>query len=253
VRTNTTKAKIQAGETAYGLFVRYPDPTLAEVLAYQGWDFLVFDGEHGTIEPRDCENLVRAAELHDVTPIARVPTNHQATILRYLDTGAQGLQVPWVNTGADAAAVVRAAKYGPLGARGLAAVRAAEFGQRGSLTDYVEEANRETLVVVQIEGTTAVDNLSEILAVPGIDVVFVGPTDLSNSLGLPGQPLHPTAQGVMQQIADAVTRSPAAFGIMVPNLQYAREWRARGAQYITINFESLVAPIMRGFLQAARS
>jgi 4-hydroxy-2-oxoheptanedioate aldolase len=253
LRTNTTKAKLQAGDAAYGLFVRYPDATLAEVLAYQGWDFLVFDGEHGTIEPRDCEHLVRAVELHDVTPVARVPTNQPATILRFLDTGAQGVQVPWVNTGAEAGAVVRAAKYGPLGARGLASVRAADFGQRGSLADYVEQANRETLVVVQVETVDAVDHLDEILAVPGIDVVFIGPNDLSHSLGFPGQPQHPTVQTVMQQIAGAVAQSPAALGIMVANLQAAREWRARGARYITINFESLVAPVMRGYLQAART
>ena len=102
MRTNTTKAKLKAGETVFGCFLRYSDPTLVEVIGYQDWDFLVFDGEHGTIEPRDCENMVRAAELRNVTPIVRVTTNLSPIILRFMDTGAQGLHIPWVNSAAEA-------------------------------------------------------------------------------------------------------------------------------------------------------
>ncbi len=85
MQANTTKAKLQAGETVLGCFVRYPDPSLVEVIGYQGWDFLVFDAEHGVIEPRDCENMVRAAELRGVTPLVRVTTNLPPIILRYMD------------------------------------------------------------------------------------------------------------------------------------------------------------------------
>ena len=102
MQTNSTKAKLQAGEMVLGCFVRYPDASLIEVLGYLGWDFLVFDGEHGTLEPRDCENLVRAAELRGVTPIVRVTTNLAPIILRYLDTGAQGALVPWINSAEEA-------------------------------------------------------------------------------------------------------------------------------------------------------
>jgi len=104
---NTTKARLKAGETVFGCFVRYPDASLIEVLGYQDWDFLVFDGEHGVIEPRDCEHMVRAAELRNVTPIVRATTNAPPVILRYMDTGAQGVHVPWVNSAAEAEAVVR--------------------------------------------------------------------------------------------------------------------------------------------------
>src|SRR5262245_35050742 len=112
---NQTKAKLKAGETVYGCFVRYVDPTFAEVLGYHGWDFLMFDGEHGPLAERECENLVRDAELRGVTPIVRVPTNQPPVILRFLDTGAQGLHIPWVSTAADAEAAVRAVKYQPRG------------------------------------------------------------------------------------------------------------------------------------------
>ena len=104
MHTNTAKAKLKAGETIFGCFIRYPEASLVEVMGYQPWDFLVFDGEHGVLEPRDCENLVRAAELRGVTPIVRVPTNLPPQILRLMDTGPLGLHVPWVNSAAEAEA-----------------------------------------------------------------------------------------------------------------------------------------------------
>jgi 4-hydroxy-2-oxoheptanedioate aldolase len=252
LRPNTTKAKLKAGETVFGCFVRYPDATLIEVLTYYGWDFLVFDGEHGTIEPRDCEHMVRAAELRGVTPIARTPTNSPPVILRYMDTGAHGLHVPWVNSGAEAEAAVRSVKYQPRGIRGLAGIRAADYGQAGPLGEYVQQANAETLVIVHIETAEAVKRLPEIAAVDDVDVIFIGPTDLSHSYGAPGNPQHPAVQEAMQQIIDVVTKTDKALGIMVPNAEAAQQWRERGARYITINFESVIAPAMRGFLQTVR-
>ncbi len=252
MRTNATKAKLKAGETVFGCFTRYPDATLVEVLGYQGWDFIVFDGEHGTIEPRDCEQMVRAAELRDVTPIVRVPTNQPPIILRYMDSGAHGLHVPWVNSSAEAEAVVQAVKYQPRGVRGLAGIRAADYAQQGTFAEYVETANRETLVVIHIETIAAVQQVPEIAAIDGVDVIFIGPTDLSHSLGVPGQPQHPSVQEAMQQINDAVKGTDKALGIMVTNADGARQWKERGARYITIGLESLLAPAMRGYVQNVR-
>src|SRR5258708_3018928 len=214
MRTNTAKAKLKAGETIFGCFIRYPDASSVEVVGYQPWDFLVFDGEYGVLEPRDCENMVRAAELRGVTPIVRVPTNLPPQILRLMDTGAQGLHVPWVNSPEEAEAAVRSVKYYPRGQRGLAGVPAPDSGQGGSLADYTRQANAETLVVVHIETAEAVACAAEIAAVDGIDVVFIGPTDLSQSLGVPGQPQHPQVLAAIDQIIAAVAPSPAALGIM---------------------------------------
>jgi 4-hydroxy-2-oxoheptanedioate aldolase len=249
---NVAKARLKRGEIVHGCFVRYPDATLAEVLCLQPWDFLLFDGEHGTIEPRDCEHLVRAAELRGVTPLVRVPANQPAIILRYLDTGAYGLHVPWVNSAAEAEAAVRAVKYQPRGQRGLAAVRAADFGQTMPLSDYVARANAETLVVLHVETVQAVAALSDMLAIDGVDVLFIGPTDLSHSLGYPGQPQHPEVQAVMQQIAAQVAQSDKALGILVQNADAAREWITRGARYIATGVEALLAPAMRNYLERVR-
>lgn len=253
MRTNTTKAKLRAGETVFGCFLRYPDAGLVEVLGYQGWDFIVFDAEHGTVEPRDCENMVRAAELRNMTPIVRVTTNQSPIILRYMDTGAQGLHVPWVNSAAEAEAAVRSVKYHPRGIRGLAGVRAADYAQSVPFGEYVQQANSETLVVIHIETSQAVDRLPEIAAVDGLDVIFIGPTDLSHSFGVPGQPQHPTVQAAMQRIVDVVGETDVALGTMVGTAEAARQWRERGVRYITIGLESLLRPAAHDYLSAARA
>ncbi len=253
MRANATKAKLKAGGTVFGCFVRYADANLVEVLSYQGWDFLVFDGEHGTIEPRDCENMVRAAELHEVTPIVRVTTNLPPIILRFMDSGAHGLHVPWVNSAAEAEAAVRAVKYHPRGVRGLAGVRAADYAQRAPLGEYVEQANAETLVVLHIETAQAADRAAEIAAVDGVDVVFIGPNDLSHSMGFPGQQQHPEVQAIMRRVADAVVRSRARLGIMVGSAAAARQWQERGARYLAVGMESLLSPAAHEYLQAVRA
>lgn len=253
MRKNKTKEKLQAGETVFGTFIRNTDPALVEILGYLPWDFFVFDGEHGVLDPRDCENMVRAAELRDVTPLVRVTTNQPPTILRFMDSGAQGALVPWVNSQSDAEAAVRAIKYHPRGARGLAGVRAADYGQTGSLADYVQTANAETMVIVQIESAVAVEHIQEIVAVSDIDVIFIGPTDLSNSLGFPGQPQHPVVQAAIDRIIETVKPSQAAPGILVRDAAGARQWRERGMRFILTTLEAIMMPAVRDYLNTVRA
>ncbi|MFN0120489.1 MAG: HpcH/HpaI aldolase family protein [Blastocatellia bacterium] len=254
MRTNTTRAKLKAGGTVYGCFVRYPEATLAEMLGYYGWDYLLLDGEHSTITPRDCENLVRACELRDITPIVRVSTNQPQIILQYLDTGVQGAQVPMINTAAEAEACVRAVKYMPRGGRGLAGVRAANFGQVQpfSFKEYTARANQETMVIAQVETVQAVEALPEILATPDVDVIFLGPTDLSQSLGHPGDFNHPLVQETFTRVIDQVNASDKVLGTLVSNLEGAQKWRDRGARYMMITMEALLGPACRSFLAEAR-
>lgn len=254
MRTNQTKAKLKAGETVHGCFVRYPEPTLIEMLGYYGWDFIMFDGEHSTITPRDCEQLARAAELQNVTPLVRVTTNQQPVILRFMDTGVMGAMVPMINSVADAEAAVRSIKYAPRGQRGLAGVRAAAFGQVPGFNfkNYIAEANNETLVIAQVETAAAVDALPDIVQIPDIDVIFIGPTDLSQSVGVPGELQHPAVQELFDRIISIVTASDKALGILVPNAEAAKQWQARGARFVLVVMDALLGPACRGFLQAAR-
>lgn len=254
MKTNETKARLKAGATVYGCFVRYPEPALAEILGYYGWDYLLLDAEHSSLTPRDAENLARACELQNVTPIVRVTTNTPPTILRFMDTGMQGAQIPMINTQAEAEAAVRAVKYHPRGNRGLAGVRPANFGQIAGFNfkDYTAHANAETMVIAQVETAQAVDALPEIVKVPDIDVIFIGPTDLSHSVGLPGEVNHPQVQEMFDRICEIVLPTGIAVGTLVPNLEAAIKWQERGARYLMITMEALLGPACRGFLQAAR-
>ncbi len=249
---NQLKKKLKAGRAVLGCFVRYANADVVEFLALQGFDFLVLDAEHGPLEPGDCQQLVRAAELRGTTPIVRVPTNQQALILRYMDTGAAGAQVPMVCSAAEAEAAVRAIKYQPLGARGLAGTRAADWGQRQSLAQYVPYANEQTLVVVQVETAAAVEHLDEIVRVDGVDGIFVGPTDLSNSLGVPGQIDHPKMQQTFDRIVDVMAGSDKFLATIVGNAEAAQKWIQRGAQYLTVTCEIMINTACKAYLEAAR-
>ena len=250
--TNTTKARLKAGECVYGCFFRSPDAALVEFMGYQGWDFLVLDAEHGSLEPGSIENLVRAAELRGVTPIVRVTANQQPVLLRFLDVGAQGVHVPWVNSGEEAESALRSIKYPPRGSRGLAGVRPSTFAQEMSLPEYVSCANTETLVILQAESEEAVDNLDAILAVPDLDVLFLGRTDLSSSMGYPGQTSHPKVQAVVDRAVGRILQSEVALGVVVPTAEQAVAWRERGARYIATTFEGVLAPACKAFLTGTR-
>ncbi|MGN6188403.1 MAG: HpcH/HpaI aldolase family protein, partial [Conexibacter sp.] len=188
---NETREKLANGDAVFGCFLRYPDAGLAELLALQGLDFVIFDGEHGTLAPRACEHLARAVELHGVTPGVRVEENRAATILRYLDPGALICHVPGVDSREDALRAVRAVKFRPLGDRGLSASRASGFGARDGYPAYIAHANRETQVIVHVESAAGVDAAEQIAAVDGVDVLLFGALDLSHDLGCPGEVEHP--------------------------------------------------------------
>jgi 4-hydroxy-2-oxoheptanedioate aldolase len=249
LRVNQTKSKLKSGKTVYGCFTRYPDASLVELLGYQGFDFLLFDAEHGTLEPRDCEQMVRAAELRCVTPVVRVTTNAPAIILRYMDTGAQGVHIPWVNTVEEAEQAVRSVKYGPRGSRGLAAVRAADYAQLAALDEYTNVSNQETLVVVHIETEEAIRHLPGMVKIDGLDVIFIGATDLSHSMGFTGRVEHPAVQTAIQRIVDTVRDSDKVIGVLTGNADAAQRWRDRGARYLATTVEGLIGQASRGFLK----
>ena len=249
---NKVKAKLAAGEPAFGCFVRTPEPSLIEYVAMLGWDFLVFDAEHGTLQPRDVEDLCRAVEPRGTTPIVRVTTNDAPTILRFLDTGAHGLHVPWVNSPAEVERAVQAVKYTPRGIRGLAGSRASEWGINEPIGEYVKRANRETLVVIQVETQDAVDAIDDYLAIDGIDVLFLGPTDLSQSLGHPGDLKHADVLRAMDRVADAVVGSGKTLGIYAGTVDMTREWLDRGARYFTTSLEPFLRDGMRAHLRDVR-
>ncbi len=253
MRENQAKEKLLSGGTIYGVFCGLYSPMIVELLGHIGFDFVLVDAEHGPAEVESCEHMVRAAESVGIPLFIRVAMNIRQNILRYLDIGTQGIQLPMVNTQAEAEAVVQAVKYPPQGRRGLAAVRAADYGLKMSLKDYTMMANEEILVVVQIETVEAVNNLDDILAVEGIDVFFIGPTDLSTSMGYAGQANHPEVQATIEKLVREIRAAGRVAGTIAYNSEALAKANERGFQYIVHNVIPMMANSGREYLELAHS
>ncbi len=235
-----------------GIFCNLPSPAVVEILGHLGFDFVIIDAEHGPQGVETTEHMVRAADAVGLTAVARVALNLPQNLLRYLDTGVLGVQAPMVNTAADAQAVVSATKYPPLGRRGLASVRASGYGVGMPTRDYIQMANEETLVVVQAETIQAMERLDEIARVDQVDVVFVGPTDLSTSMGFGGQPTHPQVLAAIERMGVEIRRAGKVAGTIARNPDAYRHWRERGFQYLAITATGLVAQVGSQYLEACR-
>jgi len=235
VRENKTKKLISEGKAAIGGFLGIKSPELVEIMGYAGLDFVIIDSEHGSPGSETIEEMIRAAEVTGITPIVRVTNvNDPTLILRALDSGAQGVQVPMVEDGPTAERIVRFSRYFPLGRRGLAGVRAARYGTV-DMGRYVQEANREVMVVAQIETVKGVEHAAEIAAVDGIDLVFVGPMDLSQSLGIPAQRSNPLLLETMEQVFSVCRAAGKPSGTLTASTEEGRRQAAAGLQYLCIS------------------
>ena len=183
MRTNHTKAKLAEGKVVFGGIVTRYAPDIIEILGLIGYDFVMIDCEHGPSDLDQVEHMVRAAEVFGITPIARIPDHADATVLRFLDRGVQGVIVPHVDTRPEAEAVTRAARYYPEGYRGVGGGRPHDYGITASRNESTSWVNAQTMVIPMIEDTEAVENLDQILTVPGVDVLHVAAGDLGQSMG----------------------------------------------------------------------
>jgi len=252
MRENTLKQRLYAGKAAFGVMCTLPSPPVVEMLGYLGFDWVLLDNEHGSITVDSAESCIAAAELSGMAPIVRPVGIKPELITPFLDRGAWGVQVPRVNTADEARAVVDAVKYGPEGHRGLfSGGRPARYGFGGNTPAYVEEANRQTLVCIMIEEVEAIENLPEMVTVPGIDVFFIGSGDLSQSMGHPGNPKAPAvAQAIDESLAKmrAAGRTPG----MPATAEAVRDVLGKGVRYVYTHLPRLVAASARDYLKNAR-
>lgn len=251
---NPLRARWSADETAIGVTVPVAASELIELCGLLGFDFALIDAEHGPVGRRECVNLVRAAQVVGITPLVRVLRNDPAEILQALDTGAAGVMVPGVETAEEARAAVRASRFAPDGERGLAATRAATWGIAEPLSAYAQRANAEVAVIALVESATGMKNLPQIGAVPGLDAVFLGPSDLSQSMGYPGETDHPAVQKALEKGLALVRQAGKIAGITAPTGVAARTWQeAHGARLITVGLSGLLIAGARSFLKEARA
>ena len=251
MRTNQTKLKLGRGEVVVGSFLYVPSAKLTELVGLCGFDFIVIDQEHGPIGIESAEEMVRACELTNPTPIIRIGGLNAHSLLQALDAGGMGVHVPSVNTPEQAREAVRLCKYSPQGHRGLAGVRAAEYGLRGTLSDYCLQANQQTMVVIHIEEMEAIANLDALLSVQGVDVYYLGPTDLSNSMGRPGTN-DPEVRKVIDGAVQRIVRSGKIAGIITNEMDAARRYIDMGVKYLATHAMGFMATGSRAFLKGLR-
>jgi len=246
------KDKLRAGEPVFGVSVMIPSPQIVEMIGAAGFDWVLLDCEHGTLTLESVELMAMAAQACGITAIARPMTRSAEHILQVLDRGVMGVQVPHVNTAQEARAAIAAVKYHPAGRRGLAAgTRAANYDAHGTLADYVRAANEATLIAIQLEDRAAIDNIDALLQVEGIDVFFIGPSDLSQSMGHPGNSKAPA----VAQAIDASLRKMVAAGRtpgMPANAENVRAAVDQGVRYLYTHLPRLLAGSAKAYLANAR-
>ena len=225
------KKRLAAGETVFGTFVNTPAGGLIEIMGHAGLDFVILDTEHGPLSIETCEELLRAVSSAGMSSIIRILANEPTLAQRALDIGAGGIQVPQVQSKADAERAVEGANYAPLGLRGLSIfLRAGDYGARGK--GMTERANQETMVVIHIEGRSGVEAIDDILTVEGVDVIFLGPYDLSQSVGVPGQVEHPQVLEMMRTVAEKARAAGKIVGSFAKDVSYARKLMELGTRYL---------------------
>lgn len=238
MRQNLLKKKLQSGQVVTGPFLKLTDPAIVEIAGLAGFDFVIIDTEHGPINIQSAQNLIRAADARDIIPVIRVSKNEPELILQALDIGAQAVQIPQICSKADALRAVESSKFYPIGKRGLCRfVRASGYSSAES-SEYFSAANKETLLIVHIEGTEGIENLADILEVEGIDVIFLGPYDLSQSCGVPGQVNHPEVNQKMQEAVRVSGKSKVVVGTFVDSVEDAQKWVKAGVQYISYSVDT---------------
>ena len=240
---NGFRRRACAGEVLVGTIVSLNSPQAAEILSDTGFDWLFIDAEHGTHDPLAVESLIQATG--DRTPcLVRIPVHEETWIEKMLDVGASGIIAPQVNTVAQAEQVVNYAKYPPQGERGVGIARAHRYG--AEFETYLAQANDSLLTVIQIEHKDAVENVRELAVVEGVDVLFIGPYDLSTSMGIPGQVHDPAVQEAIAKVLEVcqeVGKIPGIFGI-APDVV---------SQYIDMGFTLVGIGVDTLFLSQAAS
>lgn len=247
---NVVKQKLRNGEVVMGVFNPLPSPDVVEILALAGFDFVLLDAEHGRISPDDAYPMILAAEARDVPIFVRVGENDRQVILKYLDLGVSGVMIPQTSTPELVAEAVSAMRYAPDGVRGLAGGRTFDYGVGRPMPELIGVINERVLTIAQFEHIDALPHVNEMLATPGLDVLFVGPSDLGQSMGYGGQYGIPEVEAVIQQVIDVAKGTNVALAIVAPDIATVNKRIAQGFQMIVPNAPGLLMKASRDLLAA---
>ncbi|HWK43133.1 MAG TPA: HpcH/HpaI aldolase/citrate lyase family protein [Stellaceae bacterium] len=233
---NRFKRALAEGRPQIGLWSSLGSPLVAEIIGHSGFDWILLDTEHSPTELPSLVAQLQAMQTGTATPIVRPAWNDPVLIKRILDIGAQSLLLPFVQNAEEAARAVAATRYPPDGIRGVAtSSRAAGFGR---IPDYALNAAREICVLVQVETRAALDVLPAVAAVPGVDGIFIGPSDLAASLGHLGNHKHPEVQDAIGHALAACKRAGKPAGYLTPDEAEARKWLDAGFTFVAVGSDN---------------
>jgi len=239
---NPLKDRLHRGESLLGAIIPLPSPEVVEIAGLGGYDFLLLDMEHGPVTVDVLEGLVRACRAVGVVALARVPEDHPKTILRALDVGCVGVMVPQVET----------TKYAPAGIRSLAGGTAAAWWGTVAIAQHVAASNSGTMTILQIETRRGLEAVEAIARTPGVDVLFIGPSDLSQNLGHPGAPAHPDVQAAIRRIIQTGRAAEVPVGILALTADDVKTYRALGATMFMDSLPRLLLRACQGQVQGMR-
>jgi 2-keto-3-deoxy-L-rhamnonate aldolase RhmA len=241
MRTNPVKRALAAGKAVFGSEIsRLRSPEVARLYAAAGFDFAFIDMEHSPFGLETVADIIAMCRIVGIVPIVRVPQAEYAFVARVLDQGAQGIIVPRVNDPQTVRDIVSWMRYPPAGIRGFADTAPQTDHQRVPIHEFMEANNHETLCVIQIERRQALENLDEMLAVPGVDVACMGCMDLSIDLGVPGQIDHPTMVAAIERVVNTAHRHGIASGIITGQMEIINRWVQAGMRFASYATESML-------------
>jgi 4-hydroxy-2-oxoheptanedioate aldolase len=249
IKPNKTKAKLKAGQPAFGVISTSDDPQLAELFGIAGFDYYMLDAEHGMIDPAQTLNVIRTCEITNVTPMIRIGSKDPKLVLQYLDAGMMGIMMPGLVTVEEVKMLVDAMKYAPFGKRGLGFSRAsAHMAYTSTAPEYINFSNEQTMAIIQFEDDKLLDKLPELCIVDGLDACVVGPRDLSLAMGFLDGPAHPEVQSVIDTAVGIITKTSKIAGITAGTRADAEQQIQRGANMILVAAQSLILSGSRSFL-----
>lgn len=238
-KINNLKQKLKSGELVVGPWCVIPSPSVSQIIASSGLDFIIIDMEHGPHDYRTMEDMIRACEIEGCSPVVRVPKNDEAFILRALDIGAHGIIIPHIESPQDAEFAISCSKYFPLGKRGFSPFTRAGGYSLNNVKNHSERQNEFTLVILLLEGIEGINNIDNILRIKDItekvDVIYIGAYDLSQAIGFPGQVDHPEVRRKLKECIDKIKSSGIAAGGYVAKSGEDFSWMVEmGMQFITV-------------------
>lgn len=234
---NEFQVALQAGRPQLGLWLGLADPYCAEICAGAGFDWLLIDAEHAPNDVRSVLTILQALAAYPLSPIVRPPVGQTHLIKQYLDLGVQTLLIPMIDTAEQARQVVAATRYPPRGVRGVGSALA-RASRWNAIPDYLQRADDEVCLLVQAETKEALANLDEILTVDGVDGVFIGPADLSGSLGHLGNPGHPQVVAAIEDAIARIIASGKAAGILSSDEAAARRYLNLGCTFVAVGVDT---------------